>query len=146
MEFSVSRRFYWLPKILLEDYKNAIKTVAGNKEITFNAFTFGNFEYKLSNNQITRTKTNDCDIKYISKLFGYSYNEEGITVDVKFAYIKEGKAYTLDNKEIGNYEKENQNKILDSGTTKTFIYEKDKNNYYLNKIKKWIQNTKISYQ
>ena len=121
--------------INVESYNKAIKAVAGNKDVTFNEFVYGGYKYTLSGDKITREKTDNCDTKYVSKLFGYSYSIDQLLVDVKFGYVKDNKVYNLASEEIGDYNEDTLNDVLDKGTIKTFVYDKSNKSYYLNDVK-----------
>ncbi len=121
--------------INVESYNKAIKAVAGNKDVTFNEFVYGGYKYTLSGDKITREKTDSCDTKYVSKLFGYSYSNDQLLVDVKFGYVKDDKVYNLASEEIGNYSENTLNDVLDKGTSKTFVYDKSNKSYYLSGVK-----------
>ena len=121
--------------INVESYNKAIKAVAGNKDVTFNEFVYGGYRYTLSSDKITREKTDSCDTKYVSKLFGYSYSIDQLLVDVKFGYVRDDKVYNLASEEIGDYNEDTLNDVLDKGTSKTFVYDKSNKSYYLSGVK-----------
>ncbi len=121
--------------INVESYNKAIKAVAGNKDVTFNEFVYGGYKYTLSGDKITREKTDNCDTKYVSKLFGYSYSIDQLLVDVKFGYARDDKVYNLASEEIGDYNEDTLNDVLDKGTSKTFVYDKSNKSYYLSGVK-----------
>ena len=77
--------------------------------------------------------TENCDErKYVSKLYGYSYDSKGnVQMDVMEGYTENNKVYDLDGKEIGDYSKDTLNDVLDKGTLKTYNYERDGDNYNL---------------
>ena len=121
--------------INVESYNKAIKAVAGNKDVTFNEFVYGGYKYTLSGDKITREKTDSCDTKYVSKLLGYSYSNGQLLVDVKFGYARDDKVYNLASEEIGDYNEDTLNDVLDKGTSKTFVYDKSNKSYYLSGVK-----------
>ena len=69
--------------------------------------------------------TENCDKReYVSKLYGYSYDSDGnVQMDVMEGYTEE----------IGEYSKDTLNDVLDKGTLKTYNYERDGDNYNLQK-------------
>ena len=72
--------------------------------------------------------------KYISKLYGYSYDNDGnVQMNVMEGYTENNKVYDLDGKEIGKYSKDTLNEVLDKGTLKTYNYDKNGDNYKLQK-------------
>ena len=70
--------------------------------------------------------------KYVSKLYGYSYDEnENLEVQVKEGYIENNKIYDLTGKELGEYTEDSLNNVLDNGTLKTYNYTKSNDEYKL---------------
>ena len=78
--------------------------------------------------------TENCDErKYVSKLYGYSYDSKGnVQMNVMEGYTENNKVYDLEGKEIGDYSKDTLNDVLDKGTLKTYNYDKNGDNYKLN--------------
>ena len=80
------------------------------------------------------TNTEEGSKKYVSKLYGYTYDDnENIVMQVKEGYIENNKVYDLDGKELGDYTEETLNKLLDNGTLKTYNYTKENGDYTLEK-------------
>ena len=79
--------------------------------------------------------TENCDKReYVSKLYGYSYDSDGnVQMDVMEGYTENNKVYNLEGEEIGEYSKDTLNDVLDKGTLKTYNYERDGDNYNLQK-------------
>ena len=79
--------------------------------------------------------TENCDKReYVSKLYGYSYDSDGnVQMDVMEGYTENNKVYNLEGEEIGEYSKDTLNAVLDKGTLKTYHYERDGDNYNLQK-------------
>lgn len=79
--------------------------------------------------------TENCgEREYVSKLYGYSYDSDGnVQMDVMEGYTENNKVYNLEGKEIGNYSKDTLNDVLDKGTLKTYNYERNGDNYNLQK-------------
>ena len=72
--------------------------------------------------------------EYVSKLYGYSYDEnENIVMQVKEGYIENNKVYNLEGTELGDYSEDTLNTVLDNGTLKTYNYTKENNDYKLEK-------------
>ncbi len=123
--------------ISVKDYRDAAKTILGKDEAlpdSFSNYDFDGYIYTLSDNTIKRTKGVCSDKQYISKLYGYSYNETELTVNVKISYIKDKKIYNLEDKELGDYDEKTLNDTLDYGTGKVYTYYKSENDYYLKEI------------
>lgn len=77
--------------------------------------------------------TQNCDSrKYVSKLYGYTYDEENnLEMQVKEGYVENNKVYDLDGKELGDYSEDTLNTTLDNGTLKTYNYTKSGDDYIL---------------
>ena len=112
--------------------KKVFQTEIWPKE--FKNYTYDGYSYSLNGDTINREK-GECDSpKYVSKLYGYSTKKEALEVDVAVAYIKDNKVYNLNNEEIGDYDKNKINKILDKGTIQVYNYTLENDNYYLSSI------------
>lgn len=109
--------------------KEASKIVKDIKEDI--NYVYEGYRYTSNGNTITREKV-DCDNNYVTKLYGYSQGKDNLSLTIKSGYIKDDKVYDLENNEIG--EKEKLNIALDNGSTKTYIYSKDGNNYKFEKV------------
>lgn len=119
------------------DYKNAAKKVLGEEKVipeNFENYEYDGYSYTLKDNKISRTKGTCGDKEYISKLYGYSYNDNELIVDMRVGYKKDGKLYDLDNKELGKYSKKTSNALMDSATPQVLTYKKDGNNYILENV------------
>ena len=77
----------------------------------------------------------NCDEReYVSKLYGYSYDSDGnVQMDVMEGYTEKNKVYNLEGEEIEEYSKDTLNDVLDKGTLKTYHYERDGEDYNLQK-------------
>lgn len=78
---------------------------------------------KIYENMETTKCLKNCDTKkYVSKLYGYTYDEsENIQIDVKEGYIENNKVYDLDGNLLGDYKENSLYKILEKGTLKSYI-------------------------
>ena len=70
-----------------------------------NNYGYGDYYYNNENGKIVRTER-ECtsDIKYVSHLYGYSYDENKLSMDVNVAYLKDGKLYNYNDEELGEYD------------------------------------------
>ena len=77
----------------------------------------------------------NCDEReYVSKLYGYSYDSDGnVQMDVMEGYTEKNKVYNLEGEEIEEYSKDTLNDVLDKGTLKTYHYERNGEDYNLQK-------------
>ena len=121
--------------ISYEEYENTAKTILKTDDIpqTINNYLYDGYSYTLKDNKITREKT-ECEEKYVSKIYGYSNNNNTLSLYISSGYVKEGKVYNLNGDEIGDYDKDTINKTLDSGTIKIYNYKNENGSYILNSI------------
>ena len=118
-----------------DEYENAAKTILKIDDIpsSINNYLYDGYSYTLEENKITRTKT-ECEEKYVSKIYGYSNDNNTLSLYISSGYVKDGKVYNLEGIEIGDYDKNKINKILDSGTIKIYNYKNENGKYILQNI------------
>ena len=118
-----------------DEYENIAKTILKTDDIPskINNYLYDGYSYTLEENKITRTKT-ECEEKYVSKIYGYSNDNNTLSLYISSGYVKDGKVYNLEGIEIGDYDKNKINKILDSGTIKIYNYQNEDGNYILDNI------------
>ena len=118
-----------------DEYENKAKTILKTDDIPskINNYLYDGYSYTLNNNEITRTKT-ECEEKYVSKIYGYSNDNNTLSLYISSGYIKNGKVYNLEDIEIGDYDKNKINKTLDSGTIKIYNYKNENGKYILDSI------------
>ena len=118
-----------------DEYENIAKTILKTDDIPskINNYLYDGYSYTLEENKITRTKT-ECEERYVSKIYGYSNDNNTLSLYISSGYIKNGKVYNLENIEIGDYDKNTINKILDSGTIKIYNYKNENGKYILQNI------------
>ena len=118
-----------------DEYENIAKTILKTDDIPskINNYLYDGYSYTLEENKITRTKT-ECEEKYVSKIYGYSNDNNTLSLYISSGYVKDGKVYNLEGIEIGDYDKNKINKILDSGTIKIYNYKNENGSYILNSI------------
>ena len=121
--------------ISYDEYENIAKTILKTDDIPskINNYLYDGYSYTLEENKITREKT-ECTEKYVSKIYGYSNNNDILSLYISSGYIKDGKVYNLEDIEIGDYDKNKINKILDSGTIKIYNYKNENGKYILDNI------------
>ena len=116
--------------ISVDDYRDSARKIMDEENVPSNiAYTFEGYKYTLDGDNIKRSKAS-CEENYVSKLFGYS-GVNNLEVDIMAGYVKNGKVYDLNDKEIGTYDEEELNDILDNGTMQVYNYEKVNDNYKL---------------
>ena len=118
-----------------DEYENIAKTILKTDDIPskINNYLYDGYSYTLNDNEITREKT-ECEEKYVSKIYGYSNDNNNLNLYISSGYIKDGKVYNLEDIEIGDYDKNKINKILDSGTIKIYNYKNKNGKYILDSI------------
>ena len=118
-----------------DEYENIAKTILKTDDIPskINNYLYDGYSYTLNNNEITRTKT-ECEEKNVSKIYGYSNDNNTLSLYISSGYIKNGKVYNLEDIEIGDYDKNKINKTLDSGTIKIYNYKNENGSYILDNI------------
>ena len=118
-----------------DEYENKAKTILKTDDIPskINNYLYDGYSYTLEDNKITREKT-ECTEKYVSKIYGYSNDNDTLSLYISSGYVKEGKVYNLNGVEIGDYDKDTINKTLDSGTIKIYNYKNENGNYILDNI------------
>ena len=121
--------------ISYDEYENTAKTILKTDDIpqTINNYLYDGYSYTLEENKITRTKT-ECEEKYVSKIYGYSNNNDTLSLYISSGYVKDGKVYNFDNIEIGDDSKKTINKVLDSATIKIYHYKNENGKYILQNI------------
>ena len=121
--------------ISYEEYENTAKTILKTDDIPtkINNYLYDGYSYTLNDNEITREKS-ECEEKYVSKIYGYSNNNDTLSLYISSGYVKDGKVYNLNGDEIGDYDKDTINKTLDSGTIKIYNYKNENGNYILDNI------------
>ena len=131
--------------ISLDDYKASAQKVVDNEYIPLKFdYVFEGYRYSMNGNKITRKKAS-CDKNYVTKLYGYS-GDNNLEVDVMAGYIEDGKVYNLNDEEIGTYSEDELNSILDKGTMQVYNYEKVNGDYKLFSVGvKWL-NMIVFYQ
>ena len=116
--------------ISMDDYKKSALKIMDEENIPANIdYTFEGYKYTLNDDNIKRSKAS-CEKNYVSKLYGYS-GVNDLVVDVMAGYVKDGKVYDLNDKEIGTYDEDELNNILDNGTMQVYNYKKVNNDYKL---------------
>ena len=118
-----------------DEYENKAKTILKTDDIPskINNYLYDGYSYTLNNNEITRTKI-ECEEKNVSKIYGYSNDNNTLSLYISSGYIKNGKVYNLEDIEIGDYDKNKINKTLDSGTIKIYNYKNENGKYILDSI------------
>ena len=118
-------------EITKDDYIKSAEKILKNEDIPE---AFEDYVYELNGDQLTRKKVKCDSKKYVSKLYGYSNNEETLTLNVKAGYIENETLYDLNGKEIGTYQEDELNEMLDQGTLQVYTYQAQDGDYKLESV------------
>ena len=123
-------------EITKDDYIKSAEKILKNEDIpeAFEDYVYEGYAYELNGNQLTRKKVKCDSKKYVSKLYGYSNNEETLTLNVKAGYIENETLYDLNGKEIGTYQEDELNEMLDQGTLQVYTYQAQDGDYQLESV------------
>ena len=123
-------------EITKDDYIKSAEKILKNEDIpeAFEDYVYEGYAYELNGDQLTRKKVKCDSKKYVSKLYGYSNNEETLTLNVKAGYIENEMLYDLNGKEIGTYQEDELNEMLDQGTLQVYTYQAQDGDYQLESV------------
>ena len=123
-------------EITKDDYIKSAEKILKNEDIpeAFEDYVYEGYAYELSGEKLTRKKVKCDSKKYVSKLYGYSNNEETLTLNVKAGYIENEMLYDLNGKEIGTYQEDELNEMLDQGTLQVYTYQAQDGDYQLESV------------
>lgn len=123
-------------EITKDDYIKSAEKILKNEDIpeAFEDYVYEGYAYELNRDQLTRKKVKCDSKKYVSKLYGYSNNEETLTLNVKAGYIENETLYDLNGKEIGTYQEDELNEMLDQGTLQVYTYQAQDGDYQLESV------------
>lgn len=123
-------------EITKDDYMKSAEKILKNEDIpeAFEDYVYEGYAYELNGDQLTRKKVKCDSKKYVSKLYGYSNNEETLTLNVKAGYIENETLYDLNGKEIGTYQEDELNEMLDQGTLQVYTYQAQDGDYQLESV------------
>ena len=67
-------------------------------------YQYGNYIYDVNGNKIIRSESKCSNEKiYVTQLYGYSYNDLELSMDVNIGYLNSNVLYTLDGNKLGSY-------------------------------------------
>ena len=69
-------------------------------------YQYGDYVYNYHGGVITRKKSKKCtsDKQYVTRLYGYSYDELELAMDVSVGYLDNGILYSLEGVKLGAYD------------------------------------------
>ena len=123
-------------EITKDDYMKSAEKILKNEDIpeAFEDYVYEGYAYELNGNQLTRKKVKCDSKKYVSKLYGYSNNEETLTLNVKAGYIENNQVYDLNGTALGAYSADTLNEMLDKGTLQVYTYQTQGGKYQLESV------------
>ena len=123
-------------EITKDDYIKSAEKILKNEDIpeAFEDYVYEGYAYELNGDQLTRKKVKCDSKKYVSKLYGYSNHEETLTLNIKAGYIENEMLYDLNEKEIGTYQEDELNEMLDQGTLQVYTYQAQDGDYQLESV------------
>lgn len=90
----------------LEKYADKLFYTSLDVVNLINDYSYGDYTYSYDK-EIVKRKSNKCNSdgrKYVSHLFGYSYNTEELSIDIDFGYLEDGILFDLNNNKLGQYD------------------------------------------
>lgn len=123
-------------EITKDDYIKSAEKILKNEDIpeAFEDYVYEGYAYELDGDQLTRKKVKCDSKKYVSKLYGYSNHEATLTLNIKAGYIENETLYDLNGKEIGTYQEDELNEMLDQGTLQVYTYQAQDGDYQLESV------------
>lgn len=110
------------------------KILNSDTNINVSGYTYEGYTYTSNGSEITRQKA-DCSSKsYVSKLYGYSIDNDNLYLAITSGYVENGIVYDLSGNEIGEYNKQTLMKSLDKGTMTKYQYTNTNGSYKFEKI------------
>lgn len=96
------------------------------------------YVYNVSGDNIVREEKECSDVQkqYVSHLYGYSYNENLLSVDVNIGYSSDGVLYDMADNKLGEYDGkiEKLSELFGSNSYYRFNYIKDNGKYKLDSV------------
>lgn len=100
-------------------------------------YQYGDYIYDSDGNVVTRKK-NTCVSTYnhVSHLYGYSWNESELSIDINVAYLKDGLLYNYSDKLLGDYNGDlaKLNDLMTNTSYYRFNYVRDGKKFKLNSV------------
>ena len=97
---------------MLEDTENKLFNKKMDLVQYINDFEYDEYVYNIKDNMLVRKKSKcESDIRYVSRLYGYSFGTEVLSMDVNIGYLKNGILYDLNDNKLGNYDGVNMEKL-----------------------------------
>ena len=97
---------------MLEDTENKLFNKKLDLVQYINDFEYDEYVYNIKDNMLVRKKSKcESDIRYVSRLYGYSFGTEVLSMDVNIGYLKNGILYDLNDNKLGNYDGVNMEKL-----------------------------------
>ena len=97
---------------MLEDTENKLFNKKMDLVQYINDFEYDEYVYNIKDDMLVRKKSKcESDIRYVSRLYGYSFGTEVLSMDVNIGYLKNGILYDLNDNKLGSYDGVNMEKL-----------------------------------
>ena len=110
------------------------KILNSDTNINVSGYTYEGYTYTSNGSEITRQKAACPSKSYVSKLYGYSIDNDNLYLAITSGYVENGIVYDLSGNEIGEYNKQTLMKSLDKGTMTKYQYTNTNGSYKFEKI------------
>lgn len=101
-------------------------------------FRYGEYIYNIEENMLVGKKSKcESDIRYVSRLYGYSFGTEVLSMDVNIGYLKNGILYDLNDNKLGEYDGVNTeilDQLFDGTDYYRYNYIKDESDFKLKSV------------
>ena len=102
-------------------------------------FRYGEYIYNIEENMLVGKKSKcESDIRYVSRLYGYSFGTEVLSMDVNIGYLKNGILYDLNDNKLGEYDGVNTeilDQLFDGTDYYRYNYIKKDDDYKLKSVR-----------
>ena len=104
-------------------------------------YQYNDYIYNIENNKLIR-KGNKCisnNMKQVTHVFGYFYDDKNISIDMNTAYVKDNNLYDYNDKLLGKYtsDKSELSKLTENTSYYRIKYTKDNGRYKLTSVQ-WL--------
>ena len=124
---------------MLEDTENKLFNKKMDLVQYINDFEYDEYVYNIKDDMLVRKKSKcESDIRYVSRLYGYSFGTEVLSMDVNIGYLKNGILYDLNDNKLGEYDGVNTeilDQLFDGTDYYRYNYIKKDDDYKLKSVR-----------
>lgn len=127
-------------KLFYKEASNILSDI-NESNLPLDTINYNGNEYIINENNTVITQNEECNkSNYKYKLFGYTYNENELSIDMAIVKTNGSNVYNLDDKLIGNYSNDVElNNLINNGTIYRYGFKlNSNNNYYFDNVSKVI--------